>query len=97
MKGYWLVLASEVTDTEARAEYSKRWAPIAEKYQARINTNKVPPLLKEARNTARVLVIEFPSLEMAKACYDDPDYQAAMKFAQQSADRDLLIFEGDIA
>ena len=97
MKGYWLVLASEVTDPEARAEYSKRWAPLAEKYQARINKNDVPPLLKEGRNTARVLVIEFPSLEMAKACYDDPDYQEALKYAQQSATRDLLILEGDIA
>jgi uncharacterized protein (DUF1330 family) len=67
MKGYWLILGTEITDQMAQDEYNRLWAPIAEKYQARINPAKVPPLLKEARNTSRVVIAEFPSFEMAKA------------------------------
>jgi len=57
----------------------------------------VPLLLKEARNTSRVIIAEFPSYEMAKACYEDPAYQEARQFALRASKRDLLIFEGEIA
>jgi uncharacterized protein (DUF1330 family) len=97
MKGYWLILGTVITDRAAQDEYSRLWAPIAEKYQARLNPTKVPPLLKEARNTSRVIIAEFPSYEMAKACYEDPAYQEARQFALQASKRDLLIFEGEIA
>jgi uncharacterized protein (DUF1330 family) len=97
MKGYWLILGTEITDQVAQDEYNKLWAPIAEKYQARLNTTKVPPLLKEARNTSRVLIAEFPSYELAKACYEDPAYQEARQFALKASKRDLLIIEGDLA
>jgi uncharacterized protein (DUF1330 family) len=97
MKGYWLILGTEVTDQKAQAEYNRLWAPIAEKYQARLNPTTVPPLLKEARDTARVIIAEFPSYDLAKACYEDPAYQAAREFALQASKRDLLIIEGDLA
>src|SRR2546427_903587 len=96
MKGYWLILGTEITDQVAQDEYNRLWAPIAEKYQARLNPAKIPPLLKEVRNTSRVIIAEFPSYEMAKACYEDPAYQEARQFALQASKRDLLIFEGEI-
>jgi hypothetical protein len=54
MKGYWLILGTEITDQVAQDEYNRLWAPIAEKYQVRLNPTKVPPLLKEStRHRAR--------------------------------------------
>lgn|SRR5574337_463146 len=97
MKGYWIILGTEVTDHVAQAEYNRLWIPIAEKYHARLNPTTVPPLLKEARNTARVIVAEFPTYELAKACYDDPAYQEAREFALKASMRDLLIIKGDFA
>jgi uncharacterized protein (DUF1330 family) len=97
MKGYWVVLGTAVSDPNAQAEYSKRWKPIAEKFQARVNPLDVPPMLKEARDAARVIIVEFPSLELAKACYDDPAYQEAKTFALQAAHRHLLIVEGELS
>ena len=38
--------------------------------------------------------MEFPSLEQAKACYDDPAYPEAMRFAPQMSKRELLVFRG---
>jgi uncharacterized protein (DUF1330 family) len=97
MKGYWLILGTEVADQVAQNEYNRLWPPIAEKYQARLNPTTVPPLLKEARNTTRVIIAEFPSYELAKACYEDPAYQEARQFALKASKRDLLIIEGDLA
>jgi uncharacterized protein (DUF1330 family) len=97
MKGYWLILGTEVADQAAQSDYGRLWAPIAQKYQARLNPTKVPPLLMETRNTARVVIVEFPSYEMARACYADPAYEEARAFALRASKRDLLIFEGEIA
>ncbi|RVU38695.1 DUF1330 domain-containing protein [Hwanghaeella grinnelliae] len=97
MKGYWIVLGTEVTDQAAHAEYNRLWAPIAEKYGVKINPTETPPILKEARDTARVIIVEFPTYEDAVACYEDPDYQAAKTFANKAAKRDLLIVRGEIA
>ena len=96
MKGYWLILGTEITDHAAQNDYSRLWAPIAEKYQARVVSRKVP-LLEEARDTTRTVIVEFPSYEMAKACYEDPAYHEARQFALRASTRDLLILEGEIA
>ena len=97
MKGYWLILKAQVTDHEAQGEYARLWEPIAERYQARINPLAAPPALKEARASQQVLVVEFPSLELAVACYDDPAYREAATFALRASDRELLILRGELA
>lgn len=97
MKGYWLILGTEISDQVAQSEYGRLWKPIAEKYQAKLNPQKVPPSLKEARDAHRVIVVEFPSLELAKACYSDPAYEEARRFALRASNRELLIFEGELA
>jgi uncharacterized protein (DUF1330 family) len=39
-------------------------------------------------------VIEFPSLEAAKACYNSSEYQAAKALRIPVSDIDLVIVEG---
>ncbi|WP_167506996.1 MULTISPECIES: DUF1330 domain-containing protein [unclassified Mesorhizobium] len=96
MKGYWLIVGTEISDQEAQAEYGRLWKPIGEKYRARTNTTKQPPLLIEARDAKRMVLVEFPSLEIAKACYADPAYEEAMRFALKASNRVLVMFEGDL-
>ncbi len=93
MKGYWFVVAGGIRDTEAQQEYGRLWKPIAEKYNARINPMAEPVIKKEILGTERVIVVEFPSLADAKACYDDPAYQEAMKYALKASMRELFILE----
>lgn len=69
MKGYWLILGTEITDPDAQAEYVRLWAPIAERYGARIIRGDAAPELKEAGDKSRVLLVEFASLSEAKADY----------------------------
>ena len=42
---------------------------------------------------ARVLKAKFPSLEAAVACYNSPEYQAALAHAKGAAVRDLVVVE----
>jgi len=43
-----------------------------------------------------MVLVEFPSLESAKACYADPDYEDAMRFALEASNRVLVMFEGEL-
>lgn len=95
MKGYWLILGTAITDEAAQAEYGRLWAPIATRYGARLKRDAGLDL-KEGRDTARVLLVEFPDLAAAQACYADPAYAAARDAALKASRRDLLIFAADL-
>ncbi|CAB3806378.1 hypothetical protein LMG28688_06348 [Paraburkholderia caffeinitolerans] len=97
MKGYWIVLGADITDSDAQAQYGKLWGPIAEKYDAKLRSAEVTAVLLEAGSAKRVSVVEFPSLEQAKACYADPSYEEAKQYALKASNRALLIFEGELA
>lgn len=47
MKGYWLILGTEISNDSTQSEYVSLWKPLAEKYQAQINPLRVPPLLRK--------------------------------------------------
>jgi uncharacterized protein (DUF1330 family) len=40
------------------------------------------------------IVLEFPTIEDARAWYESPDYQAAIPYRQQAADYDMFIVDG---
>lgn len=42
MAGYWIVRAGEVTDADAQRSYGKAWAPLAERYGAKIIAGPSP-------------------------------------------------------
>ena len=52
----------------------------------------VTPL--EGQQRGRNVVIEFDSVEQAKACYDSAQYQKAAAIRQMVADADMIIVEG---
>ena len=47
----------------------------------------------EGADRARNVVARFPSVEDAVACYNSPEYQAALDHARNAAERDLVIVE----
>lgn len=96
MKGYWIILGAEVTDVEAQQEYGRLWQPIGQKYNARVKVLD-SEFLKESWGASRVLVVEFDSLALAKACYDDPAYVQAKACAVRASRRQLIIIEGDLS
>ena len=86
-KGYWIAHVT-VTDPERYKDYVAANAKAFEKYNAKF---LVRGGTSEKRNGPeayeRHVVLEFESYEVAKACYDSPEYQAAAKIRNESLRR----------
>ncbi len=93
MKGYWIA-RGDVTDEALYVEYGKRALPAIEKFGGRLIVRGGRATTPEGRAWARNAVIEFDSYEQALACYDSPEYQAALSYAKRASVRELFIVEG---
>lgn len=92
-KGYW-VATVDVRDEDAYAAYRAANAAPFAKYGARFIVRGGPFEQREGSTKSRVVVIEFDSIQTARACYDSPEYQAAKALRDPVADGDLVIIEG---
>ncbi len=92
-RGYWIAHVS-VSDAETYDRYrAANAAPFAEfgaRFLVRAGAQDVP----EGNTRPRTVVLEFPSIEAARACYASDAYQAAKKIRDPVADSDLVIVEG---
>ena len=92
-KGYW-VAHVDVDDPDVYAKYrDANAAPFAE-YGARFLVRGGTATQKEGQSRARTVVIEFPTIEAAKACYESAGYQAAKAIRDPVSTGDLVIVEG---
>lgn len=92
-KGYW-VARIDIDDFETYKTYiAANAAPFAE-YGAKFLVRAGHFECREGDSRERNVVIEFPSYEAAKACYDSPEYQAAKALRDPVSRGDLVIVEG---
>lgn len=89
---YWIGHVT-VTDPDSYALYAKGAGPAFEKHGGKFLARGTRYVQLEGKDRARNVVAWFPSLEAAQACYDSPEYQAALVFAKGAAERDLVIVE----
>ena len=92
-KGYWIARV-DIRDPEAYKRYVEANAEAFTKYGARfvIRAGRHEAVEGEARE--RNVVIEFADYDTALACYNSPEYRAAMKHRQGAATADILVIEG---
>lgn len=92
-KGYWIA-AMDVHDAETydtyRAANAKPFAEYGAKFLVRGGQQQVA----EGTWGARTLVIEFPSLADAIACYESDAYKSAKEIRLPAAEGALVIVEG---
>jgi uncharacterized protein (DUF1330 family) len=94
-KGYWIAHVKDIADTDAYKLYVEGAAPAFKRFGAKFlaRGGRHHPL--EGTDLGqRHVVIEFDSLETAKACYDSPEYQEARKHRAPVATATMLIIEG---
>ena len=48
----------------------------------------------KGKEYSRNVIIEFPSLDQAIACYNSPEYQEARSFQEGAAEREICVVEG---
>lgn len=94
MSGYWMVQGKSRDDAEAARKYAELWAPIAARYEAQILAGPDGHLCKEGEVRPRLFIVRFPSYEKAVACYESPEYQAALAYATRAYERSLVILRG---
>lgn len=82
-----------VSDPEAYAEYAKRAVPAVEAMGGVFIARGAEFQQLEGDGWQRHTIIRFPSLEVARNCYDSADYQEALTFADGASERELVIVE----
>jgi uncharacterized protein (DUF1330 family) len=92
-KAYWIVHVS-VHDPERYPEYLTAAMPVFEKYDANFVVRGGAYEVMEGNERERNFVIEFRDRATAMACYQCPEYQAAVKIRQKYSDADLIIIDG---
>ncbi|WP_300516278.1 DUF1330 domain-containing protein [Aliiroseovarius sp.] len=92
-KGYWIGRV-DVHDPEEYRKYIAANAGAFEKYGGRFLIRGGEFEAREGQARARNVVIEFPSYQAAKDCYDSPEYQQARAFRLPVSEGDVVIIEG---
>lgn len=94
MTAYW-VARSKINDPERYRMYTDRLGPILAKWKAKVLTRGGRyQILEGPKHFERFVVIEFPSVEQAVACWESPEYQEAAAFRMDGAGEvELVIVE----
>ncbi|MEM1038233.1 MAG: DUF1330 domain-containing protein [Pseudomonadota bacterium] len=92
-KGYWIAHVT-VEDPDIYEKYkAANAAPLAE-YGARFLVRAGAQEVVEGQARPRTVIIEFPTIEAAHACFASESYQAAKAIRDPIASSDLVIVEG---
>ena len=91
----YLIADMHVTDASRYEEY-KRLAPLAiEKYGGRyIARGGETVVLEGDWSPSRLVILEFESLEKAKAWYDSPEYRAAREVRKGTGQFRMVVTKG---
>jgi uncharacterized protein (DUF1330 family) len=93
-KAYWVSAYRSIKDPDKVAAYAKLAGPALQKFGARYLARDVAAQAYEAGVKARIVIIEFDSVEQAIAAHDSEGYQAALKVFDHAAERDFRVVEG---
>ena len=83
-----------VKDTEVYGKYIKLAGPAIEKYSGRFLVRGGEQVEVEGEGYEGTVLVEFNTLEQAKACYQSEEYQAAYTVQEKAADRLVVLVEG---
>ena len=94
MTALWIAHVN-VIDADAYGQYAKLAGPAIAAHGGVFLARGARYVQLEGNDRARNVVARFPSVEAAVACYNSPEYQAALDHARGAAERDLLVLEED--
>lgn len=93
-KGYWIAHVT-VTDPTRYPDYVTGARAAFEKFGARfLARGGAYAECEGALGRERHVLIEFPSLEAAQACYDSAEYQAAKAHRLEAGEAMVVLTEG---
>src|SRR5215831_17655345 len=93
-KAYWIARVDLHGDPEAYKKYVETAKPAFERHQAKFLARGGRTEVLEGKARARNVIIEFPSMEEALACYHSPEYTAARAIRQSVSQGEFVLVEG---
>ena len=92
----YLIVDTKITNPAAYEEYKKLAKPIAEKYGGiyRARGGAMDVLEDGLWTPTRIVIVEFPSIEDARAFVDSDEYAPVKSMRQDNAQCTLFIVEG---
>jgi uncharacterized protein (DUF1330 family) len=94
MTAYWISIYKEIRDDAKVAAYAELAGPALRAAGGTFVARGVPEQTYEAGEKTRTVVIEFDSVEAARAAHDSPAYQDALAALDGGAVRDMRILPG---
>lgn len=97
MTAYWIATYDEVTDPDKVAAYIALAGPALTAFGGRFLARCEPAEVYEVGVRTRTVLIEFPSVEAARAAHDSPAYAEALAALGDGARRDIRVVEAAAA
>ena len=94
MTAYWISVYREIFDEAKVAAYAQLAGPALRGAGGKILARGLPEQTYESGEPTRTVVIEFESVEAARAAHDSPAYQEALAALDGGAVRDMRIMPG---
>jgi uncharacterized protein (DUF1330 family) len=94
MTAYWISVYKEIVDEAKVAAYAELAGPALRGSGGTFVARGLPEQTYEAGERTRTVLIEFDSVEAARAAHDSPAYQDALAALDGGAVRDLRIVPG---
>ena len=91
----YVVVQIDVKDPVAYEDYRRLATPTVSAYDGRyVVRGGASETLEGAWQPRRLVVLEFPSAERARAWWSSPEYAPAKAIRQRSAHTEMLLIEG---
>ncbi|MEO7351518.1 MAG: DUF1330 domain-containing protein [Marmoricola sp.] len=94
MTAYWISIYREISDEAKVAAYAELAGPALRGAGGTFIARGLPEQTYEAGEKTRTVLIEFDSVEAARAAHESPAYQEALAALGAGAVRDLRIMPG---
>jgi len=93
MAAYWIAHV-DVTDSDVYADYARLATLAIESHGGKFLARGGDYAVLEGTCRPRNVLVEFPSMEDARRCYNSDAYQEALSYSGRSSDRDVILLEG---
>lgn len=91
----YIIVRIDVTDWDQYRKYTEATPPIVARYGGRfIIRGGRMETLEGPEESGRIVVLEFPSWEDARAFYHSAEYGEARKIRENAADGQFLVIDG---
>ncbi len=93
-KAYWIGAYDAIDDADKLKAYAQDAGPALAEHGGKILARGGRSVSFEGNEKVRIVVVEFPDLETAEACYNSDGYRAAHDLLGDGGVRELFAVEG---